>query len=430
LKIILENSIYFFIGLLFLVWPMNHLIAIRNIDIGIIFLLSGILFFYYRENIKYPIYFKYIFMILILFFGWIFLISYFSEYKEYALHEIKNQLLMPILLIISSFFLINAKINYKNLFIISFSMTYIFILYHALFAFNYYIYNHSLPLRSYGITVGLDELNFLMPFIFTFFTVEIIFRILKKSSLLPISNFLLFILLSISIFSLIVQDKRNGIISVITMIISILFLIFLIKDKFTKKNIFILILGLFIIGSLAYIDFKIDPRWEKFSKTVKVVFIDNDKSFLNKKIPENVDDSAYGRLFYIKEGIQLIYENPLGYGYGREIFGKAVAKKYNIDFHTHSHSGVIDLMVGVGIIGFILWSVLIFTIIYIGFKNFIKYKNYYALFSMFLATSFYFRMFLDSINRDHILEQFVFLLSLSLFAMQKELNEKNNLPSS
>jgi hypothetical protein len=429
MKIIIENSLYFFVGLLFLVWPMGHLIAVRNIDIGIIFLLSGFIFFKYNDLVKYDKYFKYLLIIFISFLMWIVIISYFSSFKSYCFHEIKNQLLFPILLIISTFFLVNSKINYKNLFFIAFSMMFIFVLYHALYSFHYYVYNHHLPLLSFGLTVGLDELNFMMPYLLTFFLVEFIFRILKLKPLLPISNSLLLLLFSIALFSLIVQAKRNGIVSIAFMTISIsLILIYFNKNKINKKIVFLITLSSIFIGVIGYVTYKSDSRWQGIIKDAKIIFIQDDMGLIkNKDVTYN---DNYIRFFYIKEGLKLIYDNPLGYGYGRGIFGKGVAKKYNVNFQTHSHSGIIDLTIGTGIIGFLLWTFMIFMIIYIGFKNFLYYQSYYGLFAGVISTSFYFRMFLDSINKDHMLQQFIFLVSLSLFVMQKELNAKNNFPSS
>jgi O-antigen ligase len=427
MKPIIENSLYFFIGLLFLVWPMDRLIAVRNIDIGIIFLLSIGIFFRYKRLIKFDKYFKYLLVGLIFFLMWVLIISCFSSFKTYCLHEIKNQLLFPILLIISAFFLVNSKINYKSLFFIAFTMMFIFVLYHALYSFHYYVYHHHLPLRSFGLTFGLDELNFMMPFLLTFFLVEFVFRILKLKPLLPISTSLLILLFLITILSLITQAKRNGIVSIAFMAISIIIIIAYSNKKINKKIIFLSIFSLIFIGVMGYISYKDDSRWKSFTQVAKLVLIQNDMSRLHGK---HIGESNYERLFYIKEGVKLIYDNPLGYGYGREIFGKAISHKYNVNVHTHAHSGIIDLGVGTGIIGLMLWTFMIFIIIYIGFKNFFIYKNYYGLFAAVISTSFYFRMFLDSVNRDHMLQQFVFLVSLSIFAMQKELNAKNNLSSS
>jgi hypothetical protein len=250
MKPIIENSLYFFIGLLFLVWPMDHLIAVRNIDIGIIFLLSIGIFFRYKRLIKFDKYFKYLLVGLIFFLMWVFIISYFSLFKTNCLHEVKNQLLFPILLIISVFFISNSSIDYRKIFIIAFTIMFVFVLYHSLYSLHYYVYYHHLPLRSFGLTKGLDELNFMMPFLLTFFLVEFVFRILKLKPLLPISTSLLILLFLITILSLITQAKRNGVVSIAFMAISIIVIIIYFNKKINKKIIFLSVLSISFIKFL------------------------------------------------------------------------------------------------------------------------------------------------------------------------------------
>jgi len=434
--LILENFLIFFIGLLVLIWPMPHLIAIRNIDIGIIFILSLIFYksypskFIYKDN-----FYKYISGFIIIFLLWSIFISLISPFRNYCLKELFYQLSNPILLMISAFFIVNSKINFDRIVIYIFTILMIFPLYHSLYSLHFFLIHHHLPFRSYGITKGLDELNFMMPYLLAFFAVEIIFRILKRKTILPFSNSLLGLLFLISIFSLYVQAKRNGIISILFLIISVIFFVKLIHKQITKKFILLSLAGLILGSALLYLDIKEDKRWDTLKATFKLVFIQDNMAGLYGKLPklpngQRADDSNYERLFMIKEGLKLIIEHPLGYGYARNIYGKAMSKKYHVHISTHSHSGFIDWGIGLGIIGLIIWSTICFLILYISFKNFVNYQSYFALLTFFLTTSFYFRMFLDSINKDHMLQQFVFFTSLAFFAMQKEINEKNNISSS
>jgi len=429
MNLILSNLLYFLIGILVLVWPMPHTIAIRNIDIVLIFVVSLLNFLKYKQ--KYFIFSKrekIILESLGLFMIWSIIISIFSEFRNYCFNELKAFINL-ILLGSSAYFIINSNIDYKKVFLIIFSVMMIFPMYHTLYSLHFYLLNHHLPFRSYGLTVGLDEINFMMPYILTFFSVEIIFRFLNKKSLIPISNSLFSLLLMIVLFSLLVQAKRNGIVSITFMIISIIFFIKLVSHQLSKRIIIFSIMGVIIGGSLIFFNIKEDKRWNKLFLAYNVVFIKNDMSFLKGKTPYGLGASNYERLIYFREGFRLIKDNPLGYGYGRTIFGKVISKKYNIHTATHAHSGIIDLGVEVGIIGLLLWSICIFSLIYLGFKQFIEYQSYFGLFIVYLSTSFYFRMFLDSVNKDHMLQQFVFFIFLGFFAIYKEQNEKTNLPS-
>jgi len=418
---ILPQIIYFLIGLLILVWPIPHVIAIRNIDIVLIFIISFINYIK-NKNIVFSLqkYEKIILSSVIFFIIWSIIVSIFSDFRNYCFHELKSFINL-ILLGSSAYFIINSKnIDDKKIFLIIFNVLMIFPIYHSLYSLHYFLLNHYLPFKSFGITVGLDELNFMMPYILTFFSVEIIFRFLNKKSLIPVSNSLFSLLLMIVLFSLFIQAKRNGIISIIFMIISIIFFIKLSVHQLSKKFVVFLISVVIICGNLIFLNIKEDKRWVNLFLAYNVVFIKNDMNFFKGKIPYGWEGSNYIRLIYFREGFKLIKENPFGYGYGRNIFGYVLSKKYNIHTATHAHSGIIDWGVEIGIVGLLIWSVFIFSFIYIGFKKFIEYQSYFGLFIIYLSTSFYFRMLLDSVNKDHMLQQFVFLLFLSFFSMYKE----------
>lgn len=431
----MTTTIYALIGLLVFVWPMDHIIAIRNITLVFLFLLSW--FYYYENKKKINILnsdiklLKTIYIFIVLFIFWSIVVSYYSSYRDYALKEI-SQFKELILLGITSYFLINSKINYKNIFIIIFTTMLIFPIYHSIYSFHYLLYHKSLPYRSFGITVNLDGLNFLMPFILAFFAIEFIFRFTERKTILSfLSNKIVFFLFTVLLFSLIVQSKRNGIISLIFMLFSIIFFIKIInRTKNTKNYIVLTIITIFSIIALGYIDIKVDKRWKNFNKSLNIVFVKNNMDDLYLKIPPGVDASAYQRMFFIREGLKLITDKPMGYGFGRGAYGKALSNKYHIHRKTHAHSGIIDWGVGIGLPGLFLFSGICFILIYLGIKNFIEYKTYFALLLTYVSTSFYFRNFLDSLIRDHMLQQFVFLSGLCLFAMYREINEKNNLPSS
>ena len=423
------------IGLLVLIWPMQHLIAVRNIDILVVFLFSLAMYSFYPDKFSYKDRkVKYLFFLFLSFIIWAIFISYISPFKESCLIELYKEFPLPLLLIMTAYFIAHSNLNINKIFITIFAVLIIFPLYHALYSFHFFLYHNHFPFRSYGITVGLDEINFLMPYLLSFFAIEIIFRTMKKKTILPISNTVLGVLLFVVLFSLYVQAKRNGIVSVAFSMISIIFFIKLIQKTISKKLIIFSLIGVIVGSSLVYLDFKEDPRWKSLIATAKIVFIQDSMLGLNftgprPKLPNGQEAyrSNYERLLMIREGLKLMKDNPFGYGYDRNIYGKAISKKYHINNHTHSHSGFIDWGVSLGIVGLLIWSAICFLILVISFRNFINYKSYYALLALFLTTSFYFRMFLDSINKDHMLEQFVFFTSLAFFAMQKELHEKNNI---
>ena len=126
-----------------------------------------------------------------------------------------------------------------------------------------------------------------------------------------------------------------------------------------------------------------------------------------------------------KEGFILITENPFGIGYGRNAFGHGLKAKYG-EGGGHSHSGIIDLGIGTGFIGMGLWVVFLASLMYYGFRSFKKDESYFGMILLFIVSGFFFRMIVDSVIRDHMLEQFMFLVGLLLALSIKEINEKNS----
>ena len=439
---ILSQIIYFLIGLLVLVWPMPNIIAVRNIDIGLLFIVSFINFFMYKQLFfKSQKKEKIIFISIFLFIMWAVFISFLSSFRNECFYELKAFLNL-FLLGGSAYFIINtSNIDYKKLFLIIFSVLMIFPIYHSLYSLHYYLLHHHFPFRSYGITKGLDELNFMMPYLLTFFSVEIIFRFLNKKTFLSISNSFFSLLLFIVLFSLIIQAKRNGIVSIAFMILSIIFFIKLVAHSINKKTIILSMIGLIVGSVLVFLNIKDDSRWRTLQQTIPIALdLQHNQNWLfphSMSLPklsngQIVATSNYQRIAWIKAGVIEIYRHPFGVGYSRNAFRHALLLDYpKVGKHlAHSHSGMIDLGIGTGMIGIILWSIFIFSLVYFGFKQFIIDKSYFGLFVFYLSTSFYFRMFLDSINRDHMLQQFIFFVFLGFFAIYKEQNEKNNLPSS
>ena len=83
----------------------------------------------------------------------------------------------------------------------------------------------------------------------------------------------------------------------------------------------------------------------------------------------------------------------------------------------HSHSGVLDLALGVGIPGLLLWSLFIYTASSNSFRKFKESFSYFSLLSLFFIMGFYGRSIVDSNMRDHMFLQFMLLLGISLICM-------------
>lgn len=160
-----------------------------------------------------------------------------------------------------------------------------------------------------------------------------------------------------------------------------------------------------------------DARWD-FLDTVPVAWdIRNNTAWLaeNRPVPrlpdgQPVEISAYIRVAFIRAGLELIAEHPFGVGYGRNAFGHALVQAYPDSNVGHAHSGWIDLGIATGLPGLLLWSLFMTILVRMGWVGWRDRRDGFALALLLLTTEYSLRMALDSVNRDHMLQTFLFLV--------------------
>lgn len=67
-----------------------------------------------------------------------------------------------------------------------------------------------------------------------------------------------------------------------------------------------------------------------------------------------LEESAYARAAWTHQAVLAIREHPLGLGYGRDGFGRAIAERYGQKGMVSSHSGWLDFALGAGLPGLAL----------------------------------------------------------------------------
>jgi O-antigen ligase len=127
-----------------------------------------------------------------------------------------------------------------------------------------------------------------------------------------------------------------------------------------------------------------------------------------------VEPSAYLRIAFIRAGLRLIGEHPLGYGYGRNAFAHTLRTHYPSAQLGHAHSGWIDLGLGGGMPALALWAAFLGSLMWRGWRAFFERANAHGLLLFLLTTGYAGRMALDSVNKDHMLQMFMFLAGLLL----------------
>jgi len=93
-----------------------------------------------------------------------------------------------------------------------------------------------------------------------------------------------------------------------------------------------------------------------------------------------------------------------------------------------SHSSILDLAIGAGILGALLWCLFIFYISYVSFRVFAKKESFFAMFTLFISIGFFARGIVDANMRDHMILQFMLILGVGLYFLFKEEEiEKDNI---
>lgn len=288
----------------------------------------------------------------------------------------------------------------------------------------------ALARRVQGLTEGPDKMNYLTNMLLAILTAEAFFRRAFRRRLLPLPGWLLLAAIGLTGFSSYVEGMRNGMVAALFLFASTGSLYWFERRKKAKRGILLAGLAVFTLacGAFGYLGYKADPRWQTLGESVDLALdTQQHKAWLDmRKYPlpklasgQEVEPSAYLRAAWMKEGVILALEHPLGLGFGRNAFGHGIKEKYG-EGGGHSHSGLLDMAIGAGIPGAFLWAAFLLSLIYLAASTYFRRKNPYAMILFFLVTGYFSRMLVDSVVRDHMLEQFMFLVGLFALLMLKE----------
>ena len=430
-----------FIFALFFIWPIPHTISLRYL------LLFACLSIFSFLNIKYKnqIGFLYDIRLPLLFYGlltiWIYIVAFFiSKETAWSLNEINGQwtngLLAFFLGILVALFFRDSD-SFKRVLTVLYLSLMIHILYISYEAIIYLIDNGQIG-RMQGLTEGPDKSNYLTNILLSFLFVEIFYRTTYRKKIIEFSTLVIVISTLIALFTVYAEGMRNGITILLLLLISLI-IIYLYKYKARLKktiitSISLMLLGFAVFGIYIGSGFKHGNSWQKLVATIPIALDTNThKAWLDEKkygLPKlsdgtPVDASAYMRIAWFKEGIKLLVEHPLGIGYGRNALGHGLKGKHS-EWVGHTHSGMLDLAIGTGIPGALLWLGFLLSLVYLAFRRFNTSGSYYAILLFMVILDFGARMMVDSIIRDHMLQQFLFLIGLIAAMMVGERAQSND----
>lgn len=289
-----------------------------------------------------------------------------------------------------------------------------------------------------GITAEKGGTNFLIALIEPILVADMLVRIVKGKRLLPIPNWAISAFLALAIFSLFATSSRNGlVVMMFAFVLGAVMMIAEFRRIYSWQKIYGSVwLTLTIVAGVAYAAYKIDPRWQGFIETIPIAWdIDNNVAWVSADgvglpiTPSGtpVDPSQYYRIAWFHEGCRMLLAHPWGLEISRDTFHQLELQKYGRAEMFHSHNGWIDLGLNVGVFGLLLWGGFLWLLAKTGWQSWQRYKNPLGLALTLMTIMFVLRAMLDSIFRNHILEQFALVAGLLYTTLLYERsNDSNN----
>lgn len=249
----------------------------------------------------------------------------------------------------------------------------------------------------------------------------------RAKEFLPWKASITIVLIAICLVNTVFIGTRHGWIGVGMLTVSG-FMIYYIQGwrRVGKKGLFLMPLVLVLLAFGAWTTWKTDHRWVTLKETLPIAWdIDTHKAWIDHNkhpfptLPNGqvVDASNYERPAWIHAGLRMVANRPFGAGFSRHAFGHEIARLYPDSESAsgmHAHSSIIDLAVGGGIPAVLLWTAFVFTLIWCGGVAYFRHGSGAGLLLVFLTSGFFGRSLLDSVMRDHSMEQYIFIVAFLL----------------
>ncbi|MEW6331580.1 MAG: O-antigen ligase family protein [Pseudomonadota bacterium] len=282
----------------------------------------------------------------------------------------------------------------------------------------------SFAARAQGLTAGPDQASYLTNMLLALLLGESLVRINGKPSGLGLGNNLLLVAWLIGVVSLYAEGTRNSI-PVLVVLCGVIVLFYLVQGRNPKRWLYAgaataLLAVLVVSFAVTTAGVQRGSDWRQVWDTLPVALdTERHKAWLDEekyglpKLPDgrSVETSTYLRVAWIKEGLLLVAEHPLGTGFDRNAFGHGLRMKYG-EGMGHSHSGVLDVAIGAGVPGLLLWFAFLVSLAWLGWRRFSRLHVFVGLALLMVVLDYFTRMFLDSTVKDHMLQQFMLVAGL------------------
>ncbi len=170
---------------------------------------------------------------------------------------------------------------------------------------------------------------------------------------------------------------RNG--TVVSIVLLVVAIAILISDPECRKRWGLKIaLAVGFAALLGGMSVRNDGRWQGLVESVAIGIESNSHFWMTgepSQLPLTpsgtpLEQSAYARAAWARQAVEAIARKPLGIGYGHDAFGRAIEEKYGFGGMGSSHSGWLDIALGIGIPGLALLLALGVAIVAAGWRRF------------------------------------------------------------
>lgn len=417
------------LGLLFLAFPIPRTISLRDLLLLLALLVFGYIAWRNRRRHENP---RALVVPAALLAGltvWIYFVAFFvSPETGWSLGETNSQWLrgvMALLLGAMAALATGGEAGPRRKLLLAVLVPLLLHVLYVDFAAVKILMQHQPLDRLGGLTEGPDKSNYLTNMAFAFLFTELFFRLVHGRRILPFGNAVLGAVTVATLLSVPVERMRNGIIALVVMLLAVGVLYLATRRGRLKRTAhvgIVLAMILVAVGGLGIAaTAKQSTSLRNLIATIPIAWdTEHYKAWQDEKkygwpvLPsgETVDPSAYQRIAWFKEGLILVGEHPLGIGYGRNAYGHGIKAKYG-EGYGHSHSGLLDLTIGIGVPGALLWLGFLVSLISLAWRHYRSAGNYAAVLLLLVLIDFSIRMLVDSVIRDHMLQQFMLLAGLA-----------------
>jgi hypothetical protein len=188
---------------------------------------------------------------------------------------------------------------------------------------------------------------------------------------------------------------------------------------------------LLVVATLGAASATLDTRWSGFKESLTLGW-SSPSLYWQRGDPAlrpltssgaDLEESAYLRAAWAHQAVMAIGEHPLGLGFGRDAFGRAVAEKFGFPGMVSSHSGWLDFALGAGLPGLALLLVTAGLAIRGGWRQFRQHDDAAGLMFSFFVGGYLLRCLLDGHLSGWRLGLFAFIVGVLIAGMKNPRTE-------